>query len=223
MRIARRRNSFHRRAAFLRVIGWVANLRRATYLEYRETGYRPPAHGFDRIHRNALEFRFMRRALLLAWLLASVVTTAAPLGAQTAKRPAITGIAFARFYTTDPTAAQKFYGDTLGFKRLEANGVWVYPVNASQWIEILASPPPKPDIRMASVAFTTRNAAGLERYLAAHGFQPELPLKEGEFGVRDPEGNLVIFVQSGSNHRVAQAPPSPDAVSRRIKIGRAHV
>jgi catechol 2,3-dioxygenase-like lactoylglutathione lyase family enzyme len=142
---------------------------------------------------------------------------AAPLGAQTAKRPAITGIAFARFYATQPDAAQKFYGDTLGYTRLQANGVWTYPVNSSQWIEILTSPaPPQPNIRMAAVAFTTRNAAGLERYLAAHGVKPELPLKAGAFGVRDPEGNLVIFVQSGSNKTVAKAPPSPNATSKRI-------
>jgi catechol 2,3-dioxygenase-like lactoylglutathione lyase family enzyme len=41
-------------------------------------------------------------------------------------------------------------------------------------------------------------------------------LKNGEFGVRDPEGNLVIFVQSGSNKLVANAPPSPTATSNRI-------
>src|ERR1700679_3769277 len=99
----------------------------------------------------------MRRALLLLLLIATV----APLGAQAVKRPAITGIAFARFYTTDPPGAQKFYGDTLGFKCLEANGVWIYPVNRSQWIEVLDSPPPKADVRMAAVAFTTRNAKGL--------------------------------------------------------------
>ena len=40
---------------------------------------------------------------------------------------------------------------------------------------------------MAAVAFTTRNAAGLERYLAAHGIKAEMPLKAGEFGVHDPE------------------------------------
>jgi catechol 2,3-dioxygenase-like lactoylglutathione lyase family enzyme len=155
----------------------------------------------------------MRRALLLVLLIATV----APLGAQAVKRPAITGIAFARFYTTDPLGAQKFYGNTLGYKRLEANGVWTYPVNSSQWIEILTSPPlPKPDVRMAAVAFTTRNAAGLERYLVAHGIKTELPLKAGEFGVRDPEGNLVIFVQRGSNKLVAKAPPSPDATSKRV-------
>jgi catechol 2,3-dioxygenase-like lactoylglutathione lyase family enzyme len=160
----------------------------------------------------------MRRALLLVLvLLALDMAGAAPLGAQTVKRPAITGIAFARFYTTDPAAAQKFYGGTLGYRRLEANGAWLYPVNSSQWIEILTTPPPpQPNLRMAAVAFTTRNAAGLERYLAAHGFKPELPLKAGEFGVRDPEGNLVIFVQAGSNKLVAHAPPSPDATSKRI-------
>jgi catechol 2,3-dioxygenase-like lactoylglutathione lyase family enzyme len=154
----------------------------------------------------------MKRALLIAF----VIATVSQLGAQTTERPAITGIAFARFYTTDPSGAQKFYGDTLGFKRLEANGVWIYPVNSSQWIEVLTSPPPKPDVRLAAVAFTTRNAAGLEHYLAAHGVKAELPLKKGEFGVRDPEGNLVIFVQSGSNKLVAHAPPSPDATSHRI-------
>jgi catechol 2,3-dioxygenase-like lactoylglutathione lyase family enzyme len=154
----------------------------------------------------------MRRSLLLALVIATV-----PLGAQTAKRPAITGVAFARFYTTDAAGAQKFYGDTLGFKRLQANDVWTYPVNGSQWIEILtAPPPPQPNIRIAAVAFTTRNAAGLQRYLAAHGVKPEIPLKNGQFGVRDPEGNLVIFVQSGSNKLVANAPPSPTATSNRI-------
>ena len=156
----------------------------------------------------------MRRPLLLAFAMAAF----APLGAQTAaKRPAITGIAFPRFYTTDPAGAEKFYGNTLGFKRHELNGVWIYPVNRSQWVEVLTSPPPpQPDVRMAAVAFTTRNAAGLEHYLAAHGIKAELPLKVGEFGVRDPEGNLIIFVQSGSNKLVANAPPSPDATSRRI-------
>jgi hypothetical protein len=97
-------------------------------------------------------------------LLALVIAIASPLGAQTAKRPAITGIAFARFYTTDPAGAQKFYGDTLGYKRLEVNGVWVYPVNSSQWIEILtAPPPPKPNIRMAAVAFRSTVEGGRVR------------------------------------------------------------
>ncbi len=155
----------------------------------------------------------MRRVLLLAFVIASITQ----MPAQTAQRPAITGIAFARFYTTDQAGAEKFYEGTLGYKRLQQGSTLVYPVNGSQWIEVLTSPaPPQPNFRMAAVAFTTRNAAELERYLAAHGVKVEMPLHAGEFGVRDPEGNLIIFVQSRSNKLVAGAPPSPDAVSRRI-------
>jgi catechol 2,3-dioxygenase-like lactoylglutathione lyase family enzyme len=125
-------------------------------------------------------------------------------------------VAFARFYTTDPVAAQKFYGGTLGFERKKAAGMWLYPVNHSQWIEILTTPPPQPNVRLAAVAFTTSNAAQLERYLGAKNIKPEIPLKNGQFGVRDPEGNLIIFVQRGSEKLVANAPASPNASSRRI-------
>ena len=155
----------------------------------------------------------MRRLFLLALVLANL----GPLNAQTPRRPAITGIAFARFYTTQPEAAQKFYGDTLGYRRLEEGSTWVYPVNHSQWVEILTSPaPPEPNIRMAAIAFTSRNAAELAKYLAAHGVKADQPLKAGEFGVHDPEGNLVIFVQAGSNKAVAKAPLSPNAASHRM-------
>ena len=151
-----------------------------------------------------------RRIVLLACLLSL------PALAQQPKRPAITGVAFARFYTTDPSAAQKFYGDTLGLKREKADDMWIYPVNRAQWVEILATPPPQPNVRLAAVAFTTSNAAQLERYLEAKGIKPDVPLKNGQFGVRDPEGNLVIFVQRGSEKRVASTIASPTAISSRI-------
>lgn len=156
--------------------------------------------------------RFSKQTQLLTF----VLTFLAPVAAQAVKRPAITGIAFARFYTTDPAGAEKFYGGTLGYQKLETNGLWQYPVNGSQWIEVTPTTPPQPNLRMAAVAFTTRNAAGLERYLAAHGVKTEMPLKNGEFGVRDPERNLVIFVQRGANKRVSAAPASPAATSKRI-------
>lgn len=135
--------------------------------------------------------------------------------AQPPARPAITGIAFARFYTSDPAAAQKFYGDTLGFTRIVDEGVWLYPVNHSQWIEILDATP-KTNAHLAAVGFTTRDAAQLERYLGAHNILPELSLTDGQFSVRDPEGNLVTFVQEGSQKAVAAAPLSPTATSTRI-------
>jgi catechol 2,3-dioxygenase-like lactoylglutathione lyase family enzyme len=154
----------------------------------------------------------MKQLIRIACLLA----LASPVFAQKPARPAITGIAFARFYSTDAAAAQKFYGDTLGFQRKQVDGKWLYPVNHAQWIEVLTSPPPQPNVRLAAVAFTTRDAAKLERYLEAHGVNPELPLAHGQFGVRDPEGNLVLFVQAGSEKAVAKAGVSPNASSTRI-------
>ena len=151
-----------------------------------------------------------RPAVLLALLSLSL-----PLCAQPPTRPAITGVAFARFYTTNPKAAQNFYGTTLGFAQKDDAGVWLYPVNHAQWIEVLDATP-QSNARLGAVGFTTSDAAQLERYLEAHGVKPELPLEDGQFGVRDPEGNLVIFVQSGSQKLAAAAPASPTATSTRI-------
>jgi catechol 2,3-dioxygenase-like lactoylglutathione lyase family enzyme len=135
-------------------------------------------------------------------------------------RPAITGVAFARFYTTDPAGAQRFYGRVLGYERRETGGDLIYPVNALQWIELVPQTPPQADVRMAAVGFTTRDAAGLEKYLKAKGVAIAEPMHAGEFAVRDPEGNLVYFVQSGTSplgaKTAAEMVASPRAVSRRI-------
>jgi catechol 2,3-dioxygenase-like lactoylglutathione lyase family enzyme len=147
--------------------------------------------------------------------IACLCVVSAPLLAQQPTRPAITGIAFARFYTSDPAAAQKFYGDTLGFTRIVDGGTSLYPVNHSQWIEVLNGTP-RTNAHLAAVAFTTSDAARLERYLGAHNIMPELALADGQFSVRDPEGNLIIFVQAGSQKAVAAAPASPTAASTHI-------
>jgi catechol 2,3-dioxygenase-like lactoylglutathione lyase family enzyme len=159
--------------------------------------------------------QMIRFACLLA-LATPLLAFAAPPAAEQPVRPAITGIAFARFYTTDPAAAQKFYGDTLGFERKQINGKWIYPVNHAQWIEVLSTPPPQPNVRLAAVGFTTRNAEKLEHYLHARNVQLETPLADGQFSVRDPEGNLIIFVQAMSQKTVAIANESLNATSTRI-------
>jgi catechol 2,3-dioxygenase-like lactoylglutathione lyase family enzyme len=157
----------------------------------------------------------MRRILLLTCLLS--LSASSLVAQQQPTRPAITGVAFARFYTTNPDAAERFYGTTLGFQRKQADGMWLYPINQSQWIELITkTPPPQAGNRLAAVAFTTTDAKQLERYLESEGIKPEQPLKKGQFGVRDPEGNLVIFVQKGSEKPVATAPASPNATSTRI-------
>ena len=159
------------------------------------------------------------RALLSCCFALSLPLAAA---AQTPTRPAITGIAFARFYTSDPASAQRFYGDTLGYTQHDLPNQWVYPVNSLQWIEVLKTPPPKPNERMAAVAFTTRDAPALARYLAAHDVAIEQPLNSRP----SPGSSLSVTPKatSSSSSRRAQAhsdghsgvTKSPRATSTRI-------
>ena len=134
-------------------------------------------------------------------------------GAQQA-RPAITGIAFARMYASNPAASDAFYR-MLGFAP-EAPHFELkrYDVTASQWVEVVPLPDPAPEARLAAVGFTTRDAAGLEKYLTAHGVKTVEPLAHGEFAVLDPEGNKVYFVQSGSHQLTGK--PAGELTSKRI-------
>ena len=141
--------------------------------------------------------------------------SALPMAAQ-GTRPAITGVAFASFYSADPAASQHFYGDLLGLNGVSAGKATVYPVNDLQWIETTPLPDPALKTRMQSVGFTTRNASALQRYLKAKSVAIEKPLHDGMFAVRDPEGNLVWFVQTGANKAVAHMKPSQRAVAKRL-------
>lgn len=123
------------------------------------------------------------------------------------QRPAITGIAFVRMYTANPTASAAFYKDKLGYDQTTKGSVEHYAVNDSQWLEVAPLPSPAPQSRIAAIAFTTRNAATLQSYLKAHAVKIDQPLHNGSFAVHDPEGQLVIFVQ--------QRPASSKAISPR--------
>lgn len=135
--------------------------------------------------------------------------------AQSPKRPAITGVAFFRIYTADPAASAVFYGKTLGLPSTKDGALTIYSVNDAQWLEVKPLPTPAPPSRMEAVAFTTRNAAALERYLKAHAVVIDQPLTRGTFGVHDPEGNLILFTQQGVKPAHLPA-PSADAPSHRI-------
>jgi catechol 2,3-dioxygenase-like lactoylglutathione lyase family enzyme len=129
-------------------------------------------------------------------------------------RPAITGIAFTRMYAADPVASEAFYGKTLGFEKVQgADGIARYGVNEAQWLEV--SPLPT-DTRqgLAIVGFTTRDVAGMQLYLAKHKVVVEGRLADGGFTVRDPEGNLIGFMQTGAMK--GKLTMSPKASSRRI-------
>jgi catechol 2,3-dioxygenase-like lactoylglutathione lyase family enzyme len=147
----------------------------------------------------------MKKAAALLCLLASF--------AYAQKRPAITGIAFVRMYTADPAASTAFYQSKLGFDRTSKDGVAHYAVSDSQWLEVAPLPSTAPLSRIAAIAFTTRNAAALQSYLKAQSVAIDQPLHNGSFGVHDPEGQLVIFVQQ---HASSSKAVSPHATSRRI-------
>jgi len=147
----------------------------------------------------------MKKAAVLLCLLATF--------AYAQKRPAITGIAFVRMYAADPAASTAFYQTELGFDRSTKDGIARYAVNDSQWLEVAPLPSPAPQSRIAAIAFTTRNARALERYLKAHAVAIDQPLDDGSFGVHDPEGHLVLFVQQ---RRASSKAVSPHAAARRI-------
>jgi len=150
----------------------------------------------------------MRRATLLL-----LFATTALLHSQ--QRPAITGIAFVRLYAADSSVSSAFYGKTLGFNHAEDRDITRYAVNDLQWIEVTPLPAPAPANRLTAIAFTTHDAAALQRYLKTRSIAIEQPLAHGIFGVHDPEGNLVFFVQRGA--KIPGLPlVSPNAASHRI-------
>jgi catechol 2,3-dioxygenase-like lactoylglutathione lyase family enzyme len=134
---------------------------------------------------------------------------------QAQERPAITGIAFVRFYAADRDTSAAFYQGVLGYTRVRMKYFDLYPVSDSQWFEVTPLPTPAPPARLAAVAYTTRDAAALEKYLRAHSVVIVQKLTHGQFGVKDPEGNLVIFVQTGS-FKIPGGAFSDRALSRRI-------
>lgn len=173
----------------------------------------------------------MRRPLLAfsLSLLAALPFAAPRLAKAQGTRPAITGVAFFRAYTTHPAEAETFYGPTMGLSEMKApDGTKVFAVNRSQWVEVPTAQPTQPDRRMAAVAFTTRDVRALEKYLNAKGVATVEPMHDNEFAVRDPEGNLVFFVESpyptasgskqlsGIPKMVAASQPLPSATSHRI-------
>lgn len=153
----------------------------------------------------------MKKTFAVALLMA-----AASLGATcgwSQQRPAITGLAFVRVYASDAAASAKFYGTTLGYSPRKEGDVTRYDVNGLQWIEVKPLPSPTPPTRLEAIGFTTRNAKQLEGYLKAHSVAIVDPLKNGKFSVRDPEGNLIFFVQQ-TKPSSAKAPAG--AVSRHM-------
>jgi len=140
--------------------------------------------------------------------------------AHAADRPAITGISHIAVYASDAAAAQQFYETKLGAEKQpdpeDPKGVR-YRFSPQQFVEVLPLPAGQGISRLAHVAFSTKDAAALRVYLVAGHAQQVSPVQHAAdggqwFSARDPEGNLVQFVQSATS----DATPAPGALSGRI-------
>ncbi len=140
-------------------------------------------------------------------------TTAAAMGlalmagmAAAQSRPAITGISHMCLYSGDAAASDHFYGHILGAAKAEdpfdAKGVRYY-FSPAQFVELVPLPGEHSISRMACVAWNTEDAGALRKYLQSRGVEGTSDVRSASdgarwFEVKDPEGNLVRFVQPGN-------------------------
>jgi catechol 2,3-dioxygenase-like lactoylglutathione lyase family enzyme len=140
-------------------------------------------------------------------------------------RPPITGISHISVYVTDAVKAETFYVHDLGaFKATDPenpHGTRYY-FSPSQFVEVLPLPQGDTSInRLDHVAFATKDAEGLRKYMGANGIAVPSSVQTGSdgsswFEVRDPEDNKVQFVQAPAKlPQVASDPLS----SRIIHVG----
>lgn len=155
----------------------------------------------------------------LKYGLALSLTLAAFATAQ--NRPAITGISHMCVYSSDAKASDDFYGRILGGVKgadpIDANGARYY-FSPTQFVEVLPLPADHTISRIACVAWNTQDAAALHQYLRAHSVNGLGELQTASDGARwfqtkDPEGNLVRFVQPG---RLMTMPSTAKPVGTRI-------
>ena len=149
-------------------------------------------------------------------LFAVLLSLSLPAAALAQARPPITGISHIAVYTSHPEAAEKYYVHDIGmFKGPDpenSNGVRYY-VNPTQFVEVLPLPAGQGPDRLDHLAYLTADAEALRGYLAAHKVEVPAQVEHGSdgslwFHVKDPEGNVVGFVQPPA-HPVSIAGADP--------------
>jgi catechol 2,3-dioxygenase-like lactoylglutathione lyase family enzyme len=126
-----------------------------------------------------------------------------PASAQTLPRPPITGISHLSIYTSNAAATEHFFVFNIGAAKAsdpENAAGQRYYIDSTQFIEVLPLPAGKIATSVDHVAYITTDAPALRAYLAAHSVKTT-KLATGNDGsrwfmVKDPEGNMVEFVQN---------------------------
>jgi catechol 2,3-dioxygenase-like lactoylglutathione lyase family enzyme len=136
-------------------------------------------------------------------LLGLMLSLSLPLVAAAQARPPITGVSHIAVYTSHPEAAERYYIHDIGLLKgtdpENPSGVRYY-VNPTQFVEVLPLPPGDAPTRLDHLAYITTDAEALRLYLAAHKVDVPTSVEHGSdgslwFHVKDPEGNVVGFVQ----------------------------
>jgi len=127
--------------------------------------------------------------------------------AATPTRPPITSVSHLSVYAGDGAKAETFYVHDLGAAKHpdpeNAQGARYY-FSPTQFVEVLPLLANAGPNRMDHIAFNTRDAEGMRKYLASKNIKVPNAVTKGTdgsqwFQVKDPEGVTVEFVQ----------PPSP--------------
>ena len=140
-------------------------------------------------------------------------------------RPRIIGLDHVAVYVTDIQKSSDFYSEALGLSTncpQHTSSEPCYLVAPSDQRIILKKAPSQTKNWLAEVAFRTDDLAGMHHYLQAHAAKPGAIRTAADgsksFQVRDPEGNLIAFVQR-STLKTRSAPGSKQISTHLIHAG----
>jgi lactoylglutathione lyase len=149
-----------------------------------------------------------KRKIALCLNLFLCVLLASPLLAQTATpRPKILAISHAGYFVSDLPKALDFWHGLLGYddpydlKNPDGTiHIAFIKINDHQHIELFNQQPPAGSGHLSHIAFTVSNAEQMRAYLASKGVPVGSKVGKGKTGdlnfeVKDPDGNLVEFVE----------------------------
>jgi catechol 2,3-dioxygenase-like lactoylglutathione lyase family enzyme len=144
-----------------------------------------------------------------------------PTLAQSHARPRITGISHLAVYSSDMKATDHYYAEVIGAAREpdpENPKGARYAINATQFVEVLPLPADAGVNRLDHTGWNTDSAEGMRLYLTEKGWQTPAKISsysDGSkaFRVKDPEGNVVEFLQP--SHKV-KTPEAPHVIGHHI-------
>lgn len=150
------------------------------------------------------------------------------------KRPPVTGVAHAAFYTKDVESTRKFYKDFLGyaepFSLMAANGkdlaLTFIKINDRQYVEVFPEKKQGGN-RMYHFAVETTDAEAMRKYLASKGIKVPEKTPVGKTGnanyfVTDPNGTICEIVQYESTSMSSKT-LGKDMPETRISARMSHV